>query len=140
VTDADRVHAAWAAMADDAEDAGFALRAADTPRSAGAWLIATAQLSQTAGDEVRTLARAEERARYARACPDPSGLDATVVAIRKALVANAPWGRRLRILMLPTSTLRQAREGASGAFDQVIRRRDQAYRWVVRRLTRRAVA
>ncbi|HVE98397.1 MAG TPA: DUF3488 and transglutaminase-like domain-containing protein [Mycobacteriales bacterium] len=110
VSDIDRVHVAWQALADDAEDAGHPMRATDTPRSAAARLAADARLSVTTSDVLRGIARAEERARYARSCPDPSGLLDQVREVRAALLANAPWGRRLRVALLPAATIRQARE------------------------------
>ncbi|HVE64378.1 MAG TPA: DUF3488 and transglutaminase-like domain-containing protein [Mycobacteriales bacterium] len=141
VTDVDRVHVAWAAMTDDAEDAGFALRAADTPRRAAARLVSAAQLSATAADALHVLARAEERARYAPTCPDPAGLDQLVTVVRRALVAHASRGRRVRIAILPASTGRHLRRGGEQALTQLLSRWDSAVRAVVRRLRpRRPVA
>ncbi len=140
VTDVDRVHVAWAEMSDDAEDAGFALRTADTPRTAADRLTLGAQLSATAGDALRDLARAEEQARYARTCPDPAGLESLVGVVRRALVANAPIGRRLRIAVLPASTGRQVRDGITAGFDRALTRWDRAVRAVVRRLRPRRPA
>lgn len=120
-TDEARVHVVWRALADDAEDAGFRLRPADTPRAAAARLAAQARLSVTTTEVLRDIARAEERARYSRTCPDPAGLDAMVRDVRTALLANAPWGRRLRAALLPAATTRQTREAVVRAFDAALR-------------------
>lgn len=116
-TDHERVHLAWQTVADDAEDAGFRLRSSDTPRSAAQRLAVDARLSVTATDLLRRIAQAEERARYARVCPDPAGLDEQVRQVRKALLAQATWTRRVRVALLPASTVRQVRETVAATWD-----------------------
>ncbi|HVF20230.1 MAG TPA: DUF3488 and transglutaminase-like domain-containing protein [Mycobacteriales bacterium] len=134
VTDAERIHAAWMAMADDAEDAGYRLRPSDTPRSAARRLAGQARLSVGTAEQLDLLARAEERARYARACPDPAGLPETVRDVRRALVAYAPLGQRLRARVLPRSTVRQVVEASGGLLDATISLRDRTLRGLARRL------
>jgi len=141
VTDAARIHVAWQSLADDAEDSGFALRASDTPRGAAAWLAREAQLSVTVAEAVARLARAEERARYARACPDPGPLADDVRAVRRALLADASWVRRARVVLLPASTLRDVRRGVAGGSDRALGRWDRLGPALARRLRlRRAPA
>ncbi len=136
VTDAERIQVAWRALSDDAEDFGFRLRASDTPRGAAAWLAKEARLSVGAGAAVGRLARAEEQARYARACPDPAGLLESVREVRGAMLAATRPGRRARVILLPKSTLRGVRESLASAVDRSFSIRDRALRSVTRRLRR----
>jgi hypothetical protein len=124
--DAGRVHAAWATLADAAEDAGMALRAADSPRSAARRLVTSVPLTGTAAEAVTSLARAEERARYAPVAPsadEAAGLDASVRVVRRALLAAQPRWTRVRALVFPASAVRRLREGAAATSAAVERAR-----------------
>jgi hypothetical protein len=108
-------NAAWADLADDAEDLGFPMRGSDSPRRAAARLLADAELTGLPAEALTMLGRAEERARYAPTPPSPEGLAEEVRAVRGALAAGQGWPVRLRALILPASTLRRARAGTRTA-------------------------
>lgn len=138
---AGRIHAAWESLADAAEDAGYALREADSPRGAARRLVAAASLSGPVADEVRRLATAEERARYARTVPSADGLDDSVRGVRKAMIAALPRWSRLRATVFPASSVRRITEAARAAGDAVDRARTRSRMKVlslVRRRTRTA--
>lgn len=132
-----RIHAAWDSLADAAEDTGYALRAADSPRGAARRLVTAAGLTGVAADEVSRLASAEERARYARSAPPVDGLDAGVRAVRKALVATLPGRKRLRAQVFPPSALRRMVDAVRGVLEAVDRRRTASRRWAAGLLRRR---
>ncbi|HEU0132233.1 MAG TPA: DUF3488 and transglutaminase-like domain-containing protein [Mycobacteriales bacterium] len=104
-----RIHAAWATLADAAEDTGHPLRAADSPRAAARRLVAAASLEGEAADAVTALARAEERARYAPVSPDADGLDAGLRTVRRALRGSQSRWARVRSTVFPASSVRRIR-------------------------------
>jgi transglutaminase-like putative cysteine protease len=124
--DAGRVHAAWAALADAAEDAGLALRAADSPRAAVRRLVAEVPLTGTAAAAAVALGGAEERARYAPVAPttqESAGLDASARAVRRSLLAAQPRWTRVRARAFPPSAVRRIRQGATRSSAAVERTR-----------------
>ncbi len=136
-----RIHAAWETLADAAEDTGYALRAADSPRTAARRLVTLASLTGTAADEVARLAGAEERARYALSAPPADGLDAGVHVVRKALRASLPRVARMRSVAFPASSLRRIADGTRrvSAWSDRMRTRSRAWaRGLVRRGRTRA--
>jgi transglutaminase-like putative cysteine protease len=118
-----RIHAAWATFADAAEDAGYPLRAADSPRAAARRLVELASLTGSPAEEVARLAAAEERARYARSAPPVDGLDGSVRTVRRALRASLPRVTRARSVAFPASALRRIGEGTRQAGETVDRTR-----------------
>jgi transglutaminase-like putative cysteine protease len=136
-----RIHVAWAELADAAEDAGWAMRAADSPRAAGRRLVADGSLVAPAAEEVSRLALAEERARYARTAQPVDGLEASVVLVRRALRASLPRGARVRSVVFPASSLRRITSAARDFSEWVDRRRTAFWRRageIVRRRPRTA--
>jgi transglutaminase-like putative cysteine protease len=123
VDDAGRIHAAWESLADAAEDAGYPLRDADSPRGAARRLVAAASLSGPVADEVRRVAAAEERARYARTVPSVEGLDGGVRTVRKAMIAALPRRARLRATVFPASSVRRIAGAVRAVGDGVDRAR-----------------
>jgi hypothetical protein len=120
------VHAAWAALADAAEDAGLALRAADSPRAAVRRLVAEVPLTGTAAAAAVALGGAEERARYAPVAPttqESAGLDASARAVRRSLLAAQPRWTRVRARAFPPSAVRRIRQGATRSSAAVERTR-----------------
>jgi transglutaminase-like putative cysteine protease len=138
-----RIHVAWAELADAAEDAGWAMRAADSPRAAGRRLVADGSLAGPAADEVSRLALAEERARYARTAPPVDGLAASVVTVRRALRTSLPRAARVRSVVFPASSLRRINRAVRDAGDWADRKRTAFWRRageIVRRRPRTASA
>ncbi|HWL38371.1 MAG TPA: transglutaminaseTgpA domain-containing protein [Frankiaceae bacterium] len=138
---AGQIHAAWESLADAAEDAGYPLRDADSPRGAARRLVAAASLSGPVADEVRRLAAAEERARYARTVPSADGLDGGVRTVRKAMIAALPRWARLRATVFPASSVRRIVAAVRAVGDGVDRARTRTrvrLLSLVRRRTRTA--
>ncbi len=98
-------HAAWQELRDDLMDYGAGYLPSESPRAvatrAGEGLV----LTGTARAALGRIAMAEERARYAPAPADGSGLRADSVAVRRAIAAAVPRGTRWRARLLPASVL-----------------------------------
>ena len=98
-------HAAWLELRDDLMDYGAGYLPSESPRAvatrAGDGLV----LTGTAREALGRIAMAEERARYAPAPADGSGLRADSVAVRRAIAAAVPRGTRWRARLLPSSVL-----------------------------------
>ena len=140
-----RIHAAWESLADAAEDAGYPLRSADSPRGAARRLVAAASLTGDPAAEVARLASAEERARYALTVAPFDGLDAGVRSVRRAMITALPRKARLRAQVFPASAVRRIRESVQSATESVDRLRDRTRarmlgfaRGLVRRRTKAA--
>ncbi len=115
--------AAWRQLRDDARDYGFFWSDGASPRSAGAALIRAAALGESAAAAVRALVTAEEHARYAGSAAGAGGSEAELHrlsnTVRSALADASPWHRRLRAVLLPTSSLRRAGHVAEATADVV---------------------
>jgi hypothetical protein len=98
-------HAAWLELRDDLRDYGAGYLPSESPRSvatrAGDGLV----LAGAAREALGRIAMAEERARYAPAPADGSGLRADSVVVRRAIAAAVPRGARWRARLLPSSVL-----------------------------------
>ncbi len=98
-------HAAWQELRDDLMDYGAGYRPSESPRAvatrAGDGLV----LAGTARAALGRIAMAEERARYAPAPDDGSGLRADSVAVRRAIAAAVPRTTRWRARLLPSSVV-----------------------------------
>ena len=98
-------HAAWQELRDDLMDHGAGYLPSESPRAvatrAGEGLV----LTGTARAALGRIAMAEERARYAPAPADGSGLRADSVAVRRAIAAAVPRVTRWRARLLPASVL-----------------------------------
>jgi transglutaminase-like putative cysteine protease len=103
-TAAARAHVAWRELGDDARDLGFPWRPADSPRRAVGRLLALTDLAEPSEDLLR-LARAEERARYARDLPELGDLASDERAVRRELARVAGRSRRLAAIAMPRSTV-----------------------------------
>lgn len=101
---------AWAQLRDDATDAGHDWSDADSPRGAVARLVRRQSLDDLPAAAAGRVATAVERARYARpdAARDERGLAHEVAVVRRALHCGLSFGTRLRVAVLPPSTLRWA--------------------------------
>jgi transglutaminase-like putative cysteine protease len=98
-------HAAWQELRDDLMDYGAGYLPSESPRAvatrAGEGLV----LTGTARAALGRIAMAEERARYAPAPADGSGLRADSVAVRRGIAAAVPRATRWRARLLPASVL-----------------------------------
>jgi transglutaminase-like putative cysteine protease/uncharacterized membrane protein YhaH (DUF805 family) len=104
-------HAAWAELLDTMVDFSVPVDDSETPRATAARLAGLPALAPTAQTSAETLARAEERARYARAPLRPEGLNEALIRTRAALAAQATRRQRLSAMLLPQSVVQRWRYG-----------------------------
>ena len=127
-------HAAWAELRDSMIDFRVDVNDAETPRATAERLNTLLQPGVTApavdesdvvgdtpvrrrgprhalpvAEQTALLARAEERARYARLPLHPHGLDAAVAAAREAMAERATRWQRIGAVLLPRSVLQRWR-------------------------------
>jgi transglutaminase-like putative cysteine protease len=118
-----RAHAAWDELHDTMIDFQVPLDPAETPRLTVHRLVRECRLDAEgrveAGDGLRLLGHAEERASYAVDPLSPAGLGAALRAVRRALAAQASRWTRLRAVALPPSTLQRWRTGFADATSRV---------------------
>ena len=98
-------HAAWQELRDDLMDYGAGYLPSESPRAVAARAGDRLVLSGTARAALSRVAMAEERARYAPAPADGSGLRADSVAVRRAIAAAVPRRARWQARLLPASVV-----------------------------------
>jgi transglutaminase-like putative cysteine protease len=101
--DASRAHVAWREFRDDLTDFGVGGRASEPPRTLAGRV--TAGLPEPAGDAIRRLALAEERATYAARPSDSEHLRRDGGAARRGLAASAGRAARWRARIFPASLM-----------------------------------
>jgi transglutaminase-like putative cysteine protease len=100
-------HAAWSELIDTLVDFDVAVDLAETPRATADRLRELPAFAPTAQDAAVLIARAEERARYARTPMRSDGLDPAVRTVRSALAQRATGRQRFLAAVMPRSvTLR----------------------------------
>jgi transglutaminase-like putative cysteine protease len=104
-------HEAWAELLDTMIDFGIPVDNAETPRATAERLGQLPSVPRDAADKAALLARAEERARYARAPLRTDHLDAAVRGTRAAIAARASRSQRISATLLPRSVLLRWRLG-----------------------------
>jgi hypothetical protein len=109
-------HAAWDELMDTLVDFGMPVDESETPRATAERLIHRPRLSGRAADSARLLARAEERARYAREPLATGDLSPSFREVRAGLADHVTRRRRLGALLFPRSVARRWRAAVSGAF------------------------
>jgi transglutaminase-like putative cysteine protease len=110
-------HAAWDEFLDTLIDYGIPLDSAQTPRETVRRIIETLYLGGPPAEALRLLARAEERARYARTPLDVGNLTGPLREVRAAVASRATRRARLRATLLPPSVIQRwrTRAGTVGA-------------------------
>ena len=98
-------HAAWQELRDDLIDYGAGYLPSESPRAVAARAGEGLVLTGTARAALGRIAMAEERARYAPAPADGSGLRADSIAVRRGIAAAVPRVTRWRARLLPASVL-----------------------------------
>jgi transglutaminase-like putative cysteine protease len=98
-------HAAWQELRDDLMDYGAGYLPSESPRAVATRAGGGLALTGTARAALGRIAMAEERARYAPAPADGSGLRADSVAVRRAIAAAVPRTTRWRARLLPSSVV-----------------------------------
>lgn len=101
----DAANAAWAELRDDAIDHGVAWHHSESPRAAARRITERLELPAPAAAALGTIARAEERARYAPYPVEEDSLRGDSRMVRQALAAQLGRGPRIRAALLPASTL-----------------------------------
>ncbi len=110
-------HAAWLELHDDLTDYGIGWRVSESPRAVSRRLASTLRLDAASRQALDRVARAEERARYAKVAQAPQSLRADVTAIRRAVAAGTGRAARWRARLLPPSALAPMRSGLQQALD-----------------------
>lgn len=98
-------HAAWQELRDDLMDYGAGWLPSESPRAVATRAGEGLALTGTARAALGRIAMAEERARYAPAPADGSGLRADSIVVHRAIAAAVPRGTRWRARLLPSSVL-----------------------------------
>jgi transglutaminase-like putative cysteine protease len=98
-------HAAWLELRDDLTDYGAGYQPSESPRAVAVRAGDGLALAGPARAALGRIAMAEERARYAPAPADGSGLRADSIAVRRAVAAAVPRGARWRARLLPSSVV-----------------------------------
>ncbi len=116
-SDADVAHAAWEELRASAIDHRLPWRPSDSPRATAVRINEALRLADAPADALTRLARAEERARYARE-PGPSEtLRDDVGVVRSAFAATASRGVRWRARVVPPSATRSLRRAGTRVLD-----------------------
>jgi transglutaminase-like putative cysteine protease len=110
-------HAAWAELRDDLTDYGAPSRPSESPRAVAARAGTGLRLAEQAQAALARIAMAEERARYAPAPADGSGLRADSAAVRRAIAAAVPREARWRARLFPASVVTPALNALASVAD-----------------------
>ncbi|GGK26116.1 hypothetical protein GCM10010124_18410 [Pilimelia terevasa] len=121
-----RAHAAWAELTDTLADYRVPAGGNDTPRQQADRVAVDLALPAAARAQVRELAAAEERARYARTAGGAGDPAAALRAVRQACAARASRLDRVAAVVLPRSVLRRTRAALDG---RAARAREAVDRW-----------
>ncbi|PKK13626.1 DUF3488 and transglutaminase-like domain-containing protein [Thermomonospora sp. CIF 1] len=106
-------HAAWRELRAEAIDHGLAWRSGESPRATARRLSRTLEPGSPAVAALERLARAEERARYARVPAPADTLGEDIRIVREAFGAAVDRRTRWRARLAPPSTMEGLREGAA---------------------------
>jgi Domain of unknown function (DUF4129) len=104
-------HNAWAELLDTMVDFGVPVDASESPRATAERLHGLNQLAPNGRAEARVLARAEERARYARTPIRADRLNEAVRTTRAAFAERATRSERFMATVFPRSVLNRWRTG-----------------------------
>jgi transglutaminase-like putative cysteine protease len=110
-------HAAWQELRDDLTDYGAGYQPSESPRAVAARAGAGLGLGEPARAALGRIAMAEERARYAPAPTDGSGLRADSATVRRAIAAAVPREARWRAWLLPPSVVGPTLTAVASAAD-----------------------
>jgi transglutaminase-like putative cysteine protease len=106
-----RAHTAWREFRDDLQDLGVGYAPSEPPRTLAGRV--TGGLSEAAGEAVRRLALAEERASYAAQPSESANLKRDAAVARRGLAASVRRSSRWRARIFPASVLTAVADGAA---------------------------
>jgi transglutaminase-like putative cysteine protease len=109
--DAGRAHAAWREFVGDLQDLGVGYAPSEPPRTLAGRVAGG--LPEAAGEAVRRLALAEERASYAAQPSDSANLKRDAAVARRGLAASVRRSSRWRARIFPASVLTAVAAGAA---------------------------
>jgi hypothetical protein len=115
--DVSRAHTAWREFGYDLEDLGVGHRPSEPPRTLAGRV--SSGLREPAGDAIRRLALAEERASYAARPAGSATLRKDGVTARRGVAAAARRGSRWRARIFPVSVLANVADGAARLPDRL---------------------
>jgi hypothetical protein len=115
--DRGRAEAAWAELLDDLTDYQIGWSPSTSPRALAGQVAAGRPLAPAPDEALTRLARAAERARYARDPADSASLRADTEQIRRALAGHATRRVRWQARLLPPSALVPVRTALQHALD-----------------------
>jgi len=115
--DAGRAHAAWREFRDNLQDLGVSYAPSEPPRTLAGRV--TAGLSEPAGEAVRRLALAEERASYAARPSGSANLKKDAAIARRGMAASVRRGSRWRARIFPASVMTAVADGAARIPDRL---------------------
>ncbi len=115
--DSRQADAAWHELLDDLADHRIASPASESPRALAARIAATLRLDPTESAALLRIARAEERALYAREPAASGTLRADVAVVRRAVSRMVSRPARWYARLLPASTLAPAGAALQHALD-----------------------
>jgi hypothetical protein len=115
--DASLAHAAWREFHDDLQDLGLGYHPSEPPRTLAGRVAAG--LPERAGEAVRRIALAEERASYAARPAGSQTLRRDAAAARRGLAASVPRGSRWRARIFPASVVTALAAGLGRAPDRL---------------------
>jgi transglutaminase-like putative cysteine protease len=115
--DAGRAHAAWLEFRDDLADHRIPCRASESPRALARRLGTSLGFTAAQREAVERIARAEERARYARTPLASDQLRGDVTTVRRGMAKACSLPARCAAIVLPASVLVPARTALTHALD-----------------------
>jgi transglutaminase-like putative cysteine protease len=115
-------HAAWSELLDTMLDYGVPIDDAETPRATSGRLQSVAELAPAGRTQTAVLARAEERARYARSPLRVDNLDDAVRVTRAAFAERATRVQRVNAWLFPRSVLLRWQLNWYGFYGRSVRR------------------
>jgi hypothetical protein len=115
--DAGRAHAAWLELRDDLADHRIPCRASESPRALARRLGRSLGFTAAEREALDRIARAAERARYARTPLASDQLRGDVATVRRGMAKACSLPARCAAIVLPESVLAPARATLAHALD-----------------------
>jgi transglutaminase-like putative cysteine protease len=115
--DASRAHAAWREFRDDLQDLGLGYHPSEPPRTLAGRVAAG--LPEPAGEAVRRIALAEERASYAARPAGSQALRRDTTVARRGMAASVRRGSRWRARIFPASLVTALAAGVGRVPDRL---------------------